>query len=189
MKIINYMISAWMLSGLCYAPSTLSADAAAGAQKAAACASCHGENGISRTAQIPNLAGQSADYLANQLKAFKSGQRSNPMMQNMANNLSDEDASNLAAHFAGLSAQSAGGDAQLASAGQSKAAMCLGCHGTEGKGRGPIPRLAGQHPGYLQAQLQNFKAGDRKNSPMQAIANNLADDDMKVLAAYFGSLK
>lgn len=189
MKIINYIISAWLLSGLCYVPSALSADAAAGAQKAAACTSCHGENGISRTAQIPNLAGQSAHYLANQLNAFKSGQRNNPMMQNMAGNLSDDDISNLAAHFAGLTAQSAGGDAQLASSGQSKAAMCLGCHGAEGKGHGPIPRLAGQHPDYLQAQLHNFKQGSRKNGPMQAIASNLSDDDMKVLAAYFGSLK
>ncbi len=56
------------------------ADAAAGKAKAEACAACHGANGVSVSADIPNLAGQKAKYIASQLKAFKSGKRINAMM-------------------------------------------------------------------------------------------------------------
>ena len=66
--------------------------------------------------------------------------------------------------------------------------MCLGCHGQAAQGNGQIPRLAGQHPEYLVTQLKNFKAGERHVGHMQAIAGTLTEDDMKELAAYFGSL-
>lgn len=76
----------------------------------------------------------------------------------------------------------------MAKSGQPKAAMCLGCHGESGAGNGQFPRLAGQQPDYLVKQLSNFKEGSRKNGHMQAIAGAISEDDMKALAAYFGSL-
>jgi cytochrome c553 len=167
---------------------TFAADAAAGAEKASICAGCHGPNGKSRNADWPNLAAQQPAYLAAQLKAFKSGSRTNPVMQGMAANLNDEDIDNLAAYFADQAPAKAGGDPALAKAGAEKAGMCLGCHGTQGQGSAQIPRLAGQHPSYLIAQLKNFKSGARQNSHMQAMANTLSEEDMKALAAYFGTL-
>jgi cytochrome c553 len=71
-------------------------DAAAGAEKAKGCASCHGLDGKGR---IP-LAGKRADYLEEQLRAFKSGVRKERMMNMMAGNLSDQDIADLAAYFA-----------------------------------------------------------------------------------------
>ncbi len=168
--------------------SALAADSAAGEQKAATCQGCHGPQGKSNGAQWPNLAAQQPAYIVNQLKAFKAGTRSNPMMQAMAANLSDDDIKNLAAYYSGLPAVSAGGDPALAKSGQSKASMCLGCHGSSAEGNGQIPRLAGQHPGYLANQLSHFKDATRKNGQMQAIVGSVADEDMKALAAYFGSL-
>lgn len=84
------------------------ADAAAGKAKAeAVCAACHGANGISVSDTIPNLAGQRAAYLENQLKAFQSGARKAPnatspiaTMAAIANQLSADDIANVAAHFA-----------------------------------------------------------------------------------------
>jgi cytochrome c553 len=70
-------------------------DAAAGAEKAKGCASCHGIDGKGR---IP-LAGKDADYLAQQLQAFKSGVRKEKMMNMMAGSLSDQDIADLAAYF------------------------------------------------------------------------------------------
>jgi cytochrome c553 len=76
------------------------ADAAAGKAKAeAACAACHGANGVSVSDTIPNLAGQKAAYLENQLKALKAGTRRNAIMNAIAAQLSPEDMANLAAHF------------------------------------------------------------------------------------------
>jgi len=71
-------------------------DVAAGAEKAKGCASCHGLDGKGR---IP-LAGKKAEYLAEQLRAFKSGTRRAQMMNMLAGGLSDQDIADLAAYFA-----------------------------------------------------------------------------------------
>ncbi len=77
-------------------------DAAAGKAKAASCAGCHGAAGISNNPMWPNLAGQKAGYLAKQLRAFRDGTRSDPMMTPMAKPLSDADIENLATYYASL---------------------------------------------------------------------------------------
>lgn len=185
---LKYFLSIFVLLTCFWINPAVSADPSAGEQKAANCAGCHGAKGKSNNSQWPNLAAQQASYLASQLNAFKSGGRANVMMQAMAANLSDDDMTNLAAYFASLPAVSSGGDTALASAGQAKAAMCLGCHGGKAQGNGQFPRLAGQHPEYLAAQLKSFKEGSRKNAMMQGIAANLSEEDMQQLAAYFGGL-
>lgn len=73
---------------------------ALGAQKARICMGCHGPKGVSRVASYPSLAGKDAGYLLEQLRAFKQGERENPMMSSMVINLSDEDMAHLAAYFA-----------------------------------------------------------------------------------------
>lgn len=75
-------------------------DAEAGKTKAATCAACHGVTGISAVDMYPNLAGQHADYIAKQLKAFKDGSRQDPVMAPMAAGLSDQDMADLGAFFA-----------------------------------------------------------------------------------------
>jgi cytochrome c553 len=82
--------------------TAMAGDAAAGKSKAAACAACHGANGISANGMWPNLAGQKEVYLVSQLKAFRDGDRKNPMMAPMAAGLSDDDIANLAAYYASL---------------------------------------------------------------------------------------
>jgi cytochrome c553 len=188
MYALKHSLSVAVLSVCFWAVSVSASDIAAGEQKAATCLGCHGPKGKSNSAQWPNLAAQQSAYIVNQLNAFKTGTRTNPMMQPMAANLSDDDINNLAAYYSSQPPVSAGGDPNLAKSGQTKASMCLGCHGSSAEGNGQFPRLAGQHPGYLVKQLSNFKEGVRKNGHMQAIAGSLTEDDMKVLAAYFGSL-
>lgn len=80
-------------------------DADAGKGKSAACAACHGANGIGIAPTFPNLAGQKADYLVAQLKAFKSGERKGAnaaMMAPMAAGLSEQDMMDLAAYYSSL---------------------------------------------------------------------------------------
>jgi len=77
-------------------------DAAAGKIKAATCAACHGQNGISPNDLWPNLAGQKQAYLVKQMKAFRDGQRADPMMAPMAAPLSDTDIDNLAAYYSSM---------------------------------------------------------------------------------------
>ena len=78
-------------------------DAEAGATKAAVCAACHGQNGISANPLWPSLAGQHEAYLAKQIKAFRDGERTDVSMQPFVANLTDQDIEDIAAHYAALS--------------------------------------------------------------------------------------
>ncbi len=81
---------------------SMAGDAAAGKAKSATCAGCHGPAGVSANPLWPNLAGQKDAYLVKQMKAFRDGGRSDPMMAPMAKPLTDEDIANLAAYYSSL---------------------------------------------------------------------------------------
>ena len=80
----------------------------------------------------------------------------------------------------------ASGDAAV---GKEKAAVCAACHGAEGISSIPInPNLAGQVPGYISAQLKDFKSGERSGAIMAGQAAILSEQDMDDLDAYYSSL-
>lgn len=92
--------------GMAAIPTAHAADTAAGKKLFdATCAACHGENGISIAPIYPNLAGQKVDYLIAQLKAFRDGTRSNPIMNPMAKGLTDADIDNVATYLSTLKNQ------------------------------------------------------------------------------------
>jgi cytochrome c553 len=76
------------------------ADPQSGRAKAAACAVCHGQTGISNLPDAPHLAGQPAIYVEEQLRNYRSGKRQNEVMNVVAKPLSDADIEDLAAWFA-----------------------------------------------------------------------------------------
>jgi cytochrome c553 len=66
--------------------------------------------------------------------------------------------------------------------------VCVACHTADGTRGSPAnPILAGQHPEYLQKQLQEFKTGKRNNPIMKGFASALSDDDMRNVAAFYAS--
>jgi cytochrome c553 len=81
------------------AAEVFAGNAAAGKEKAKACAACHGADGNSADANFPKLAGQQADYIVKSLQGYKSGTRKNPIMAPMGGNLSQRDMEDLAAYF------------------------------------------------------------------------------------------
>ena len=75
------------------------------AKNVAACTACHGPNGTGMPAQFPRLAGQFPEYTMAQLRAFRSGERTNDpnrMMRALADKLSDREIAALAEYIAGL---------------------------------------------------------------------------------------
>lgn len=66
---------------------------------AAACAACHGTDGVAALADTPTLAGQHADYLAQALNDYRLGKRKNPIMSGFASQLTPEDVEAVAAYF------------------------------------------------------------------------------------------
>ena len=79
------------------------------------------------------------------------------------------------------------------SKGKELSASCVACHGDNGISLNPVwPKLAGQNPKYLTAQLHEFKKGpdgNRNNAVMYGIAMTLSDSDINNLSDYYASLK
>src|ERR1700751_4123444 len=74
-------------------------------------------------------------------------------------------------------------------AGKQKAEICAGCHGDNGISQMEnIPSLAGQPDQFIQWQLVYFRAGARKNEQMQPIVEQITNEDIRNLGAYFSSL-
>ena len=79
-----------------------------------------------------------------------------------------------------------------AAAGQTKAAMCIGCHGIPGyRASFPevyqVPMISGQGGKYIAAALTAYKKGDRKHPTMRGIAGSLTEQDIADLAAFYES--
>jgi cytochrome c553 len=86
-----------------FAAQAEAGDAKAGRQKAeSVCAVCHGANGLAKIPEAPNLAGQTENYLIEQINAFKSGDRKNEMMSVVVQDLSPDDIENLAAYYSAI---------------------------------------------------------------------------------------
>jgi cytochrome c553 len=167
-------------------------DVAAGRKKAAACAGCHGADGVSPNPAWPSLAGQPRGYLVGALQAYKAGARHDPMMIEQAKGLSEADMVELAAFYAGLSCKSAGSSAAapVVSAGKAKAAACAACHGAEGVSGNPAwPSLAGLEEAYQINALKAYRAGARQNPMMAGVAKGLNDAEIGQLAAYYAGVK
>lgn len=183
-------------------------DAEAGKAKAATCVACHGNDGNSPTDMYPKLAGQHASYIEKQLLEFKAAAsggtgRANAIMAGMVMPLSEQDMADLAAYYASEAvtpvavseavieqgaALYQGGDIERG------IAACIACHGPRGEGleSAKFPRLSGQHPAYIKAQLEAFRSGARENDPngmMRDIATKLTDADIEVLSQYVVGLR
>jgi cytochrome c553 len=163
------------------------------------CAQCHAFNGVSDTSgAFPRLAGQSAFYLAGQLRDFASGVRASAIMSPIAKALSPDDIVDVTAYFAGVNAPFlplktpnaalVKRGEEFAKAGGPDRLHCDNCHGPGGSGEPPvIPYLAGQYAHYIAFTLQMWQEGFRKNSPdaMEAIAKTLDDQEILAVAAYY----
>jgi cytochrome c553 len=69
---------------------------------------------------------------------------------------------------------------------------CAACHGAAGAGLpAQYPRLAGQYPEYIEAQLKAFRAGERRNDAnkmMQSITSKMSDPEIRAVADYISGL-
>lgn len=169
-------------------PLAHAGDAAAGKLKAAACAGCHGVEGVSTNLPGPSLAGQKEAYFIAALKAYGSGARNNPMMS-IAAQASDADVADLAAYYASLKCESTlTTEKQATLAGQATASKCIACHGADGvSSNRSWPNLVGLSKDYLAKSFKAYKDGTRKNGVMAGILKDLNDTDAENLAAYYAS--
>ncbi len=176
------------------------ADVAEGKRVAqAACAGCHGVNGISTTKGIPHLAGQRPGYLYLELRVYQSGGRGESAMSKAIKFLSNGALYKVAAYYASLEpaqpaatsgAKAPAGKPDPVEAGKAAAAACAGCHGDSGISKTPgTPSLVALDPKYLVAAMKAYKSGQRKNDIMKSLAATLSDADSSNVALYYALQK
>ncbi len=183
-------------------------DAFRGLLLARRCNHCHGEEGFSSVPNFPNLAGVDRLSFWKQMQDFRSGKRTSPVMQPIAEGLSPRSAADLAAYYAMLPTAS---DPQENRAfpqpmhdasgatmairlivfgdGQRGIPPCQSCHGPVSYVNG-APPLATQNGNYLEQQLELFSNGNRANDinvRMRSIARQLTAEEKTALSEYYGA--
>ncbi|HEY6824590.1 MAG TPA: c-type cytochrome [Steroidobacteraceae bacterium] len=186
-------------------------DAARGTAKAAVCSACHGPNGNSSSPEWPRLAGQSAVYIVEQLRLFRSGVRNNPVMKPLASSLSDQDIDDLALYYeaqtpAGLEADPSywqAGEALYLRGDRAHAVpACVACHGPVGRGNlaAGYPALRAQQSVYVVKQLNDYASGarytganpaaaSRNGLMMFTIARRLSPEQIRDVASYVQGMR
>jgi cytochrome c553 len=182
-----------------------------GATKAAVCSACHGVAGNSTNPLWPRLAGQSAVYIAEQLRMFKSGARANPVMMPMVSALSDQDIADLAVYFEAQTPLGLEADPSYWQSGQAlylrgdrarDVPACVACHGPVGRGNlaAGYPALRAQQSEYVVKQLKDYASDARytgssatqmdPNSVMMfTIAKRLSPEQIRDVASYVQGMR
>jgi len=174
------------------------------------CTDCHGPSGQGYHGYLtmPRLAGQSSEYIENQLRSFAERSRERDLFINMArvHGLSPDMRAALAAHFQGLNPRPIGGGPRnLLGTGkriydegipEANIPACAACHGPDAKGQEAIPHLAGQLYAYTVKELTNWtrergqgSAKDDSSAVMTPIAHALNPAQVSALAAYLSYLR
>jgi cytochrome c553 len=162
------------------------------------CASCHGPRGNSQQPKFPRLAGQQANYLATQLRNFRSQTRGDSdaiaYMWGMSAELTDDTMEALARYYSSQRAtvNTSGNIAEIARGREiymhgiesQGVPACATCHGADARGTADYPRLAGQHTQYLLKQLGAFQSNMRNVAVMHGVAQNLRLAEMGAVATY-----
>jgi cytochrome c553 len=172
------------------------------------CNHCHGEEGFSSVAAFPNLAGMDRMSFWKQMQDFRSGKRNSPVMEPIAQGLSERDSADLAAYFAMLPTVSDAQDNRafpqamhdparatmamrliIFGDGQRGIPPCQSCHGPVFYVKG-APPLAQQNGDYLEQQLEYFSNGFRSNDinvRMRSVAKQLTAEEKTAVSEYYGA--
>jgi len=168
-------------------PVALKSAVDAGKKASFFCANCHGEDGISKTPDVPNLAGQNPAYLMEQIRKFGSGERKDKFMQGLIKVLKDEERLQIALFYAAsVVPPSPASIAQVPRGKELFTKLCVRCHGEEARGNETIARLAGQKLPYLQKTITRYRdqTGERNNQLMSIATAGLKNEDVVALANY-----
>jgi cytochrome c553 len=199
-------------SYVAWTPETMAAassgDAFQGMLLAKRCDHCHGAEGFSAVAAVPNLAGLNKLAIWKQLEDFRSRKRLSHAMDPIAESLSPRDEADVVAYYAKLPVFADPQDnrifpqsrpdpnhaaiaSHLVSFGDGERGIppCQACHGPVAYRPG-VPSLATQNTDYVLKQLEEFASGTRANDinmPMRTIAGLLTEEERHALAEYYGS--
>lgn len=159
------------------------------ASKMQMCDACHGQNGVSVSANIPIVWGQQSTWLYKELHDYKSAARDNPIMSPLVKSFALEELRQAAGYFAAKAWPTKTSPA-AAAAPPASMTNCRACHGGNYEGGGPAPRLAGQSYEYLLAAMNSFASGERDNNlDMPGFMKALTESQRDAIAHYLAGLE
>jgi cytochrome c553 len=164
------------------------------AEKAEACAGCHGQDGKPIDKTIPVIWGQQLGYIYIQLRDFKRGDRKNEIMQPIASSFEKDDMLAIAEYFSkkpwpDLGQPRSPKDISERALSANRSVGCTGCHLDQFQGDGTVPRLAGQSREYLTKTIADFRTRARGNNPgMSDLMLATTPDDLAALEEYLSGL-
>lgn len=194
MKKVLVLLAALPLLAACAEerePATPTADIEAGKLFVKAhCNGCHTLEGAGKTGEIPNLAGQPAEYLVEALNAYRDGTRKHAGLKGLIEGASESEIRNVAAYFSSLPPVPAAASTNdtVYEEGREISLACIACHGEGGHSTTPgIPSLSGQHPVYLIISTQEYARGNRGHAEKEAMLAGLDEVDIEKMAMYFAA--
>lgn len=165
-----------------------------GGKVAAVCDNCHGEGGNSAKPDVPNLAGQNAGYLVEQVRQYGNGQRPDEFMERMIRVMTADEKVGMSLFYAKQTVvhKPAKNPTQVARGQLLYSTACLDCHDADGLGDENIARVAGQQPEYLRLALKRYRVGTggaRLHPDMVRSVKPMTDADIEAVVAYLMSME
>lgn len=165
---------------------------ALGQKVAAVCANCHSPRQSTAILEVPYLDGQNPVYLVEQVRQFSQGTRKNAFMEGILKAVSRDEMVGMVLFYAKeqLPPRPARDAALLARGKAYYERICTSCHAADGHGNARLPRIAGQHAGYVNLTLQRYRDGSsvRSDGNMSFVTQGMSDQDIQAVATYLETM-
>lgn len=163
-----------------------------GKKVVAVCVNCHGAQNAKAVLEVPYLDGQNPAYLVEQIRQFSQGQRKNTFMEGILKAMNRDEMVGMVLFYekSQLPARQPA-DHSLYTKGKAYyERICFNCHGADGHGNEQLPRIAGQHAGYVDLTLKRYREGSsvRSDPNMAFVTKRMTDQDIQAVATYLETL-
>lgn len=165
---------------------------ALGKKVAAVCANCHGHQNGQAILEVPYLDGQNPAYLVEQVRQFSQGARKNTFMEGILKAVNRDEMVGMVLFYEKekLPPRKPQDPALLAKGRAYYERICINCHQADGHGNERLPRIAGQHFGYVDLTLKRYRDGSslRSDANMAFVTKGMSDQDIQAVATYLETM-
>lgn len=163
-----------------------------GRKVAAVCANCHADQNGTAILEVPYLDGQNPAYLVEQIRQFSQGLRKNTFMEGILKAMNRDEMVGMVLFYEKekLPARAPKDTAMLQKGKAYYERVCINCHAADGHGNEQLPRIAGQHYGYVNLTLKRYRdsSGVRANANMAFVTKGMSDQDIQAVATYLETM-
>ncbi len=190
------LLAAMFAGGIVFSSAALAHEPSVAAMLSNTCNGCHGTEGHNAGPNMPNLGGVPSNYIIEQMKNFKSGERKSTIMGRLAKAYTDDEIASMASYFTTqkyVAANQPTDPAKVAHGKKLHDERCGKCHEDNGKSGQDEGILAGQYREYLEIAFKEFRAKSRPMPKKMAAKiegeGPLNEADIDALVHFYASQK